>query len=95
MMLRRILFGLSAGALAAAMSTATALAANPSGTGQPSAGCGDPDATVMPAGFSTGGFANAEARYANPDATGGQQSGNAHVVSQYDVACYQLTLHHG
>jgi hypothetical protein len=35
----------------------------------------------------------AEARYANPDSTGGTHSLNDHVVAQYDVACYQLTLH--
>lgn len=92
-MIRRVLIGLSAGTLAVAMSAATVLAGNPSGTGQPSAGCGDPNATVMPAGFSTGGFANAEAVYANPGSRGGLQSGNVHVVAQYDVACYQLTLH--
>ena len=47
----------------------------------------------MPNGFSSQGFAVADAHYANPDSTGGVHSGNAHVVSQYDVACYQLTLH--
>ena len=39
----------------------------------------------MPNGFGTGGFTNAEGVYAN------MQNGNQHVVSQYDVACYQLT----
>jgi hypothetical protein len=92
-MFRRALLGVSAAILLLSATTTIALAANPSGTGQPSAGCGDPNATVMPNGFSTGGFANAEARYANPDSTGGVQSANTHVVAQYDVACYQLTLH--
>ena len=27
--------------------------------------------------------------YANPDSKGGISSGNTHVVSQYDVACFQ------
>jgi hypothetical protein len=36
----------------------------------------------MPAGFATGGFANAESHYAN---------GSGHNVSQYDVACFQVT----
>ncbi len=92
-MLRRIVIGATGATLALALSTAVALAGNPSGTGQPSAGCGDPNATVMPNGFNSRGFANADLHYANPDSTGGLASGNAHVVSQYDVACYQLTLH--
>jgi hypothetical protein len=92
-MLRRVLFGISAATLAVSLSATIALAGNPSGTGQPSAGSGDDNATVMPHGFLTDGFANAESHYANPDSTGGIHSGNAHVVSQYDVACYQLTLH--
>jgi hypothetical protein len=92
-MLRKALLGIGAATVALAMSSTIALAGNPSGTGQPSAGCGDPNATVMPNGFNSGGFANAENRYANPGSTGGLASGNAHVVAQYDVACYQLTLH--
>ena len=32
--------------------------------------------------------------YANPDSTGGLESGNTHVVSQYDVAGYQWCQHH-
>ena len=31
----------------------------------------------------------AGAVYANPDSKGGISSGNTHVVSQYDVACFQ------
>jgi hypothetical protein len=74
---------------------------NPSGTGQP-----NQEATLEPGssppGFLTGigqgattkGFANAEAKYANPDSTGGLNSGNTHVVSQYDVAGFQWCQHH-
>jgi hypothetical protein len=92
-MLRRIMLGASAATLALSMSAAVTLAGNPAGTGQPGAECGEDNATVTPAGFSTGGFANAEDHYANDDSTGGLASGNWHVVSQYDVACYQLTQH--
>ena len=92
-MVHRVLRGFGIALLGALLSASVALAGNPAGTGQPSAGCGDPNATVMPHGFTTDGFANAEAHYANPGSTGGVASGNAHVVSQYDVACYQLTLH--
>ena len=92
-MLRKALIGVGAATLALGMSATMVLAGNPSGSGQPSAGCGDQNATVMPNGFNSGGFANADTHYANPDSIGGQASGNSHVVSQYDVACYQLTLH--
>jgi hypothetical protein len=61
-------------------------APNPSGTGQPGAECGQPGATSEPAGFSTTGFANAETHYANKQGT--------HAVSQYDVACFQVTSNH-
>lgn len=68
-------------ALAAIPAAATA-ASNPSGTGQPSQTCGDPGATSSPRGFGTSGFAHAESVYAN---------GSGHNVSQYDVACFQVT----
>jgi hypothetical protein len=90
-MLRRALCGIGAATLAISMSATIVLAGNPAGHGQPSAGCGDPNATVMPNGFLSGGFAVADSHYANPGSTGGVHSSNAHVVAQYDVACYQLT----
>jgi len=49
----------------------------------------------MPHGFTSGGFANAETQYAGSEGTKSflhSKSGNA--VSQYDVACYQITQHH-
>ena len=93
-MLRRLSLAIGAASLALSMAATTTLAGNgnPAGTGQPSVSCDD--AVIQPAGFSTDGFATAEGRYANPDSQGGTQSGNWHVVSQYDVACYQVTLHH-
>jgi hypothetical protein len=73
-------------------SAGTAVAArNPSGTGQPGAECGEEGATSEPAGFSTAGFENAEAHYAGSEGTGSLHSGNAAAVSQYDVACFQVT----
>ena len=90
-MLRRLSLGLGAAALALSLGASTALAANPSGTGQPSTSCDD--FGPGPAGFNTAGFANAALLYANPDATGGVMSGNWRVVSQYVVACYQLATH--
>jgi hypothetical protein len=65
---------------------------SPSGTGQPSQ---DAESQPLePAGFMSGGFANAKTRYANPDSTGGTHSGNSHVVSQYDVAAFHVSQTH-
>lgn len=66
-------------------------ARNPSGTGQPSASCGSDNALKEPNGFSTTGFANAETRYAGSDGTPSLAHGSSQAVSQYDVACYQLS----
>jgi hypothetical protein len=69
--------------------SAISAARNPSGTGQPGASCqAEP---TQPNGFGTGGFANAEAKYAGSDGTPSLANGNSHAVSQYDVACYQLS----
>lgn len=48
---------------------------------------------LEPNGFSSGGFANADLHYAG----NGAPSLNAntdHAVSQYDVACHQVSLDH-
>jgi hypothetical protein len=84
-MIRRLIGGVTAASLALAFSASVALAA------QPFAECGDEGATVTPAGFSSDGFANAEERYAGNGNS--VISDNWHAVSQYDVACYQLTQH--
>ncbi len=69
----------------------------PGSTGQPNQSAEDQLAAggTQPAGFNTGGFANATTHYANPDSKGGTNSGNSHVVSQYDVAAFQLSNNHG
>ena len=59
-------------------------AANPSGKGQPSQSC--EEQPIGPAGFDTAGFAHAQTVYANVEGTA--------RVSQYDVACYQLSQTH-
>jgi hypothetical protein len=94
-MLRRAILGTAAATLALALSTSIVFAGsgNPSGTGQPSTSCDNPGA-IKPPGFNTAGFANAELHYANPGSQGGISSGNSHVVSQYDVACYHQGLNH-
>ena len=85
----RFIMAVVAALIIAAFAAGPASAApNPSGTGQPSAECGDPGATSEPPGFATDGFANAEEHYAD------SQNGNPHAVSQYDIACYQVTSGH-
>jgi len=77
------LFGFGLSALAAA---------NPSGTGQPSQSCGSPDASIIPNGFSTDGFIHATTVYAGSDGTASAlHAQSSHAVSQYDIACYQVT----
>jgi len=44
-------------------------------------------ATARGSAFNDSGVAGAV--YANPTSQGGISSGNTHVVSQYDVACFQ------
>ena len=74
---RRWLSGATALAEALAIPTGALAASNPnpSGHGLPTQSC--ELQSTGPAGFDTSGFANAQSRY-NP-------------ISQYDVACYQLS----
>jgi hypothetical protein len=63
-------------------------AANPSGQGQPNQSCEEQPAT--PAGFLSDGFLNvADSHYAGPGSVG--HAGSSHAVSQYDVACFQVS----
>jgi hypothetical protein len=90
--MRRALIGSAVALLLMLGSAGTAVAArNPSGSGQPGAECGEEGATSEPAGFGSVGFANAEARYAGSEGTASLNSGNPAAVSQYDVACFQVT----
>ena len=69
-----------------------AFAANPGTQGQPNQSCQDvfPSGTLVPNGFNTSGFANADAHYAGSQP---QNSNNPNSVSQYDVACFQNSGH--
>jgi hypothetical protein len=60
-------------------------------SGQPGATCGAAGATSSPAGFNTAGFAYAGTQYAGSEGTHSLASGNAHAVSQYDIACVNVT----
>ena len=77
----------------AVSSMTRAFADNPPGTGQPSQSCQTvfgPGTPLVPNGFNTSGFANAEAHYAGSQP---QNSNNPNSVSQYDVACFQAGQH--
>jgi hypothetical protein len=68
--------------------------ATPTGTpGQPNQDCEALAASggTGPSGFGTGGFANAQSHYADPSIL--PSTANGHAVSQYDVACFQLSSH--
>lgn len=78
-------------AAAGAAALALSLLAGPALAGQPNQSC--EEQPMAPPGFSTGGFVNAQANYAGSGAA--SLSGNTlHAVSQYDVACYEVSLHH-
>lgn len=72
-----------------ALAPAAMAARNPSGTGQPSVECGEEDTSQSPPGFDTDGFAHAETVYAGSGQSA--HASNDHAVSQYDVACYQMS----
>jgi hypothetical protein len=62
--------------------------------GYPGTTCGGPGAENSPPGFNTAGFANAGAHYAGSDGTPSLEHANSpHAISQYDIACYQVTQH--
>jgi hypothetical protein len=91
--MKRIVLGASLVA-ALVFSGGTAFAASnpsPTGTGQPSQSCGSATASSMPAGFGTSGFSTAEGVYAGSKGTPSLLNGSSTAVSQYDVACYQVT----
>jgi hypothetical protein len=81
-------------ALALSVASGSFAASNPAGTGEPFASCGSAGAEQMPHGFSTVGFAGAELVYAGSEGTHSLVSNNWHAVSQYDVACFQITSSH-
>ena len=94
---RLVLTGALAGAVLGITGTADA-AGNPSGTGQPGQSCQDfqatPSSPLLVNGFNTTGFAKAGSVYAgSPDTASLAHAHSPNAVSQYDVACYQLSQH--
>ena len=68
---------------------AVSAARNPAVKGQPGASC--QSEPTQPNGFGQVGFANAEAVYAVSDGTPSLANGSSQAVSQYDVACFQVS----
>lgn len=108
--MRRLLIATVAVASLFAMvvGAASAGSGNPNGTGQPSQSCGSQTASTMPGGGNSSTSsgspfqgASSAGVYANGPGTGGPgtATGTGHItnqnaISQYDVACYQVTIHH-
>jgi hypothetical protein len=87
-----ILWAIPVLALAGTASAAAFAVPSPNGPGQPSVTCGENGLGDGPHGFSTSGFASAETKYAGSDGTPSLDNANSgNAVSQYDVACLQLT----
>ena len=88
-MVKRMLVSAAGAALLISLSIGSVAA------GQPGAECGDTGATLEPHGFTTAGFANAEAHYAGSDGTPSLANAHSsHAVSQYDIACVHYTASH-
>jgi hypothetical protein len=83
---RRSAFVIAFTAALVVPAAAASAASNPSGSGQPSASC--EESASSPAGFASGGFLYAETQYAGSQP---QNSNNPKSVSQYDVACFQVS----
>ena len=77
--------------IASTLSTGLFFSAALPGTGQPTQSC--QDLGVIRTAFTTAGFVHAEAVYAGSPGTKSLANGNAHAVSQYDVACFQQSTH--
>ena len=91
--MRKLVIGLYAVALALSVSAVPAFAASTGNTGQPSQSCqAEPNS---PAGFNTSGFTKAALLYAGSSQSPTVSNGaNGHAVSQYDVACFQVSQPH-
>jgi len=80
--------------LTASMATATLAAANPNGTGQPTQSCQSEPSGPPGLLSTTNGFARiAVIVYAGSPGSHSLVSNNGHAVSQYDVACFQVSQH--
>lgn len=103
-MKKALLMGFLLVTLLATIATATVRAdpspGVPGSPGSPAAlgggtnGCGNGNAEFSPNGFSTQGFAHAGTVYAGiPGSASAIHANSDRVVSQYDIACFQITSH--
>ena len=88
--MRRFIVAAIASLVVAAFAAVPA-AATPTGTGASRARVAKTPQFAAPGFTDSAGFANAEDLYANPDPRAAMANG--HAVSQYDVACFQLSSH--
>ena len=91
-MIRHVFTAVVGGALAASLAAGSVAAANPPGTGQPGQSCqaepaGPPGLLSTTNGFAT----HAVIVYAGSPGSHSLVSNNPHAVSQYDVACFQVS----
>ena len=92
-MRRRLPLAVGTAMLIAALGTGTVLAADPPGTGQPNQSCqAEPSG---PPGLlsTTNGFARIAVNVYAGSGANTRTPANAHAVSQYDVACFQVSQH--
>ena len=78
--------------IAIALGIPAGAVATPTGGGQPNQSCEDQPSG--PAGFDTGGFATADQHYAGNGPGSVNHAGSDRAVSQYDVACFQVSQPH-
>ena len=78
------------------LSAPGAFAASTGNTGQPNQSCQSvfPSGPLSPPGFNTGGFSKAESVYAATTGSHSAVANNSHTVSQYDVACFEVSQPH-
>ena len=84
--MRRFVVAAIASLVVAAFAAVPAGATSTGKRGQPNQHC--ETSSAAPPGFGTAGFANAQSHYA-----AGGANDNPKAVSQYDVACFQLSNH--
>lgn len=81
-----------AAAVASLAGAAPALALSPGGGGQPGQSCQDQPTGPPGITSTTNGFATRAVNvYAGSPGTPSLMNGNAHAVSQYDVACFEVS----
>jgi hypothetical protein len=90
MLAKRLVVG--AATIAIALGIPAGALATPTGGGQPNQSC--EDQPTGPPGFDSGGFGIAVQQYAGSGPGSVNHAGSDKAVSQYDVACFQLSQSH-